>query len=787
MSKKNVVGLILLIAVMAIALWLRYTAIFESPNQYLNLYGDGFKNYATVIHHVKHDSTYLWYEGMNYPWGEHLVFADGQPLLANSIKFISQNISDISEHTVAIINLSMLFSMLLAAILLYILFAKLGVVWWYNILVSGSLVMMARQTEKITAHYGLSHVFVVPLILLLLYQFEKKPTYWLSLIIGLTIFLVAQLHFYFFGISIFLIAFYGLSRLIQAFSWERVFFYFKHYLLQIILPFGLLQWLLSVGNHVVDRSDSPTGFLKYRTRWEGVFTHKDYPLWEWGDETFGIRDIPNEGISYVGLVATVFFLVILIRWLGITFTKLLKFSKRKRDLQLPKLLPDVRERDRNYISALCFSAFSLLILAHAFPFSISGLENLLHYAGPYKQFRGVGRFTWAFYFGFNVVVFYSLWWWSRKEKIGGISKIPPIYRRISLFIALCVMFYEAHHFTTLKTVNPRTRAELAPDFTKQPDSWLRYVDLNRYQAVLPLPYFHIGSENFNFDAPGHLHRFSSIPGFQNGIPSLGVMMSRTSLSQTFKSLQLALEPYRYPTIIDEFKSDKPLLIVEDKEYSEKWKDRFPYLKEGATLLQEDEKNAAVYELPLSAFEERIEQRKQAIIQELADTTLIEKYSYLLNQDAEFIHQSFDNQYNSLPYFGSGGGSGDINETVTLYEGTLPNQARKQILSFWLKGNQDQMPRTIVSIKEMDAQRGKQIKEHRLSFRFEVKAIDGDWLLFERKMDFSQGDIKIKIELEHNTLPSGTWYFDELFMRPVGVDVYQQVEDYVWKNNRWFPQ
>lgn len=784
MTKKNAIGLLLLIICTSFLLWLRYPAIFAQPDQYINLYGDGFKNYATVVYHVKHDSTYLWYEGMNYPWGEHLVFADGQPLIANTIKFISQNISDISDHTVAILNLSMLFSMLLAAIFLYLLFAKLRVVWWYNLLVSSSLVMMARQTEKITGHYGLSHVFVVPLVLYLLYWFEKKPSYLLSLGIGICIFLVAQLHFYFFGISIFLIAFYCLFRLLKDFSIARIFFYFQHLFLQIILPFGLLQYLLAIGHPVKDRPNTPTGFLDYATRWEGVFTSTKFPFWKWIDENIsGIRQIPTEGVSYVGMVATVFLLVILIRWLVVFIS-----SKARKTT----LLPAMRSADKDYIPALCFASFALLVLAHAFPFSIPGWEGLLQYAGPYKQFRGVGRFTWAFYFGFNIVVFYTLWWWSKGHYLGDnieLSSKSKTTRKVILFIALSVMIYEAYHFTTLKKVVTKTRPELAKDFVDQPDSWLKYVNLNRYQAVLPLPYYHIGSENFQVEEKGHMLRHSLVPGLNSGIPNLGVMMSRTSLSQSLKSLQLALEPYRYPKLLGELKNDKPLLLVEDKEYARRWKGRFDHLRDGATLLQEDEKNVAVYELPLSSFETRIEQRKAQIIKEIEVDSLFENQDFLVDQDSvAFLYVDYNREDPGATYLGEGGKSGDIATENVLYYGKLPMIDRhKFTLSLWMKLNEDQFARSIVSIQEIDPVTGKKLREQRFSYRFEIKVIDGNWGLFEKTVHFSDPNVEVKIVVQNKNINPQTVYVDELLLRPKHVDIYKKTEQYIWKNNRWFPR
>ena len=48
--------------------------------------GDGFKNYMTTNWHLAHDSSYVHYGGMNYPYGEHVLFTDNQPLFSAGLQ-----------------------------------------------------------------------------------------------------------------------------------------------------------------------------------------------------------------------------------------------------------------------------------------------------------------------------------------------------------------------------------------------------------------------------------------------------------------------------------------------------------------------------------------------------------------------------------------------------------------------------------------------------------------------------------------------------------------------------
>jgi hypothetical protein len=64
-----------------------------------------------------------------------------------------------------------------------------------------------------------------------------------------------------------------------------------------------------------------------------------------------------------------------------------------------------------------FCALATLIFSLGFPFSIKGFEWMINYLGPFKQFRGLGRFTWAFYYVVNVLAFYILWNKSQRIQI----------------------------------------------------------------------------------------------------------------------------------------------------------------------------------------------------------------------------------------------------------------------------------------------------------------------------------------------------------------------------------
>lgn len=110
-NSTNKSGLYAAIFIVALFLLVFFWPVLRSPNS-IPLGGspDALKNYYTPWYHAKFDTSYVWFNGMNYPFGEHVTYTDCQPLVANSIRFISVNITDISDYTIGIVNLLMLFS-----------------------------------------------------------------------------------------------------------------------------------------------------------------------------------------------------------------------------------------------------------------------------------------------------------------------------------------------------------------------------------------------------------------------------------------------------------------------------------------------------------------------------------------------------------------------------------------------------------------------------------------------------------------------------------------------------
>ena len=97
-----------------------YISVVLKPNT--TMFGnenDGLKNYYTFSYFVNYNKpTDVILSGMNYPFGEHIVFTDNIPILASLGSFLNQLGLPIAENTVGIINFLLLVNVLFSIIII---------------------------------------------------------------------------------------------------------------------------------------------------------------------------------------------------------------------------------------------------------------------------------------------------------------------------------------------------------------------------------------------------------------------------------------------------------------------------------------------------------------------------------------------------------------------------------------------------------------------------------------------------------------------------------------------
>ncbi len=765
--KKTKGGLSVLIGLMVLILGLTFPKLVTAPNDWvIGDSHDGFRSYAAAYYHVKHDRTYQHFEGMHYPYGDAVGFTDNLPLLANAVKFISNNFVDISDYTGGALNVFLLFSVLLCSLFLYLIFRHLGLPNWYIIPVAIGLTMLSPQLARLGAHYGLAHPFVIPLIFYLSMLFHEKRDLKSSLLIAVSLFLISQIHLYLFAVGVLFIGALMGFKTLYRFNKKEIIFTIFHLAIQIVLPYLTIKLMLN--DTVVDRPGRPYGFMAYRSYWENVFLPVDFQIGHWINTYIAeIRPMSGEGKAYIGIVALAFFFKEMVLHIKNSFQKRIYQSI-------------AAEENRLFLKSAFWASFTLLLFSFGIPFIIPGLENLPYKLGPIGQFRSVGRFAWVFFYVINIIAFYALYFQFKKVKKQAL--------RISLFVLILgALNFEGFTFlTSLDIFNFFPQPELREHFKKDDNPWLHSIDFSEYQAIIPLPHFHQGSENFWKISYGHdMHR-SLWAAVQTGLPITGAYLGRTSVSQTVNQLELVAEPYRTPEIFKDLPNDKDFLVFLHKQsYEDIWY-KFNHLLYEVPKIYEDGQ-IILYKLTIDEIRDSIKKRQEKAKDSFEQLELY-RFGDIFSNDStlNFIYQPFDDQKASKQYFGNGF-EGIANHENIVFEGKIPNQQASQlyVFSIWAYIKEDLHPRSMITFIESDIASGRELQRWRWSLSNDIRSFDGDWALVDIPFKIGSSNSSIRFSIKNGDLENHKIYFDELQIRPQEAKLFREFENKLMFNNRFY--
>ena len=732
------------------------------PAKVIEPYGDGFKAYMSPAYHALYDSSLTHFRGMNYPYGDHLVFADPQPILANTLQFFQSTGPGLIQTTIHVTHLLMLLSILACAILLFALFHRLRVPVWYAAIAAPLLTFLSPMLARIGFHYGLAQPAAIPAVLLLLLMYQERPRWPISLGIGATVLFFSLFHFQYFGILVLGISAYFFVDFLYDPKRERLLRLILHYSLQALLPFLFLSLWLESGPEIEDRASKPFGFLHYRSHFAGTFTSPDQPhlqfLSKWTGDP-GNLDI--EARNYIGLIAALGLWMILL-----TLIKSRKDTLGFDSAEHPAASP--------FVKRIFWSGLLLYLFSTGFPFTLPGWERFTEYLGPLRQFRAIGRFSWFFFFTANIVV---LTWIGRLM-------VKKAWLQV---LCLGILAAEAFFFLRARDLRLDDVAGLQPGATLLQQTGINPAD---YQAILPIPYFHIGSDNFWIEPEGFIQQNAMVLSLQSGLPLCGVMMSRTSVGQTYRQMQLVSEPYRYPIILEDYPNTKPLLMLVDEERFRLAAPRWDHFSSAATGVRflKDLGRLKVYAVPISFFKDSVDRQREIVAAQAVALPLYPKDRLLLSDSTGFVvHRTWDKDLSAIKYSGQGGFSGNIRLENTLFDETLPNQKAgvRSVFSGWMYLNDDMRGTTICTLRDYAPKTGEVLSVVKVQAGQYAQVFDPNgWALIEIPFETRSADTHMQISFQ-NTDAKGPMYLDELLVRPQGVDVFQKTPEGWWKNNRFY--
>lgn len=762
--KNRLSGVVLTVFLSVAVLVIFFGKILKDPdNSFFAADGDGFKAYYGALYHLHHDPESFRTQAMNYPYGEMVAFTDSQPLVVNSVKFLRDHGVVSGEHLVAVLNLLMLASLVLGALFLLLIFYEMDVAWWFGALASVGIVMLSPQVARMGGHFSLAWLFWIPALIYWLIRFDKTRRIGYSLLIGVTTYLAGEMHLYFIGFFGFLIGGYWGWRFIRyrksSTYWYRD---LLHFFLQFVFPLVIIQVLILLHDDVVDRTTFPFGFRSTTAHPLAIFLPSG-PPWAFVPRLLTVfRHIPWESWAYVGTVAMVGF------WIGAV--RLLKKAVGKSPAALSHEAPVVR--------AIFWITVLELLFAFGIPF-VYGLSFLADHLEPVRQLRALARFSWPFFYMLNIVVFAAVY-----HKAFG--QPASLRWKVVAAAALLLLFFEGgwNVGSTAATLNHRIPELEDRQNVSAANSWVAAVNPDNYQAIIPIPYFHVGSENIWITGDGQSDFRTMLASLKTGLPTTGVKLSRTSIAQTFASYSLFTEPLQPLEFISDLPNEKPFLVLVTNGYQPGEIEQL--ILQGAEPVCETD-HFRLLRLPVEHLRRLPGIWHQRTVEQFENSTLVPQHHLLLSKaDGFFREETFDEMPATAIFKGAGAFSFSSRERKVMWEGQLSgvSAGTRLWVSFWVNPyQQDAVLRTHLELTEQN-QAGEQQRTVTEFFRY-IWAFYGEWALIEVPVEVRFDEEKLTLSIINKILPHTALTVDELLIREAGVEVWQLSEQTLFRNGRRF--
>lgn len=502
--------------------------------------GDATKNYYTYLYQSLYGKGF-WLQGMNYPFGEHIAYTDGQPMLSVTLSYLRQYIAVDRALALSVMHMAILLAYALGIVYVYKTLVHYKVSAPIAIVFSVFIQLLAPQVFRVFAHYGLSYACVIPMLFycsVKLYETGRMKFAAYVFILGS---IMSFFHPYLAAIVLVWGVFYAIAVLIV----ER-----KQKLRQAILMLAavmamvlLVKGVMHMTDPVTDRPEYPSGILSYATTGQDIVTSPHSPMWQLvvDKDNHRIMSTGGEGHAYMGLAA------ILLVLLGVVRLVTYRRQSVKTD---------------GFPAVFLLLALFALLLSMGVPF-VWGMEWVLDYISAFRQFRTLGRFSWIWYYILAVYAVITLYGYYSRYKAQNKKAIAYSI----LFVAVLLWGIEANgHRRVIAERCKTTWASYAFLFSHSEPDWERKLQEYGYkgsdfQAILSLPYYHLGSDKLwqYYDEVAWLQVMTCKASLQLALPYANAFMARSSWSQTFAQLRVQAGPYAEKVLLDT-KDERPYLV-----------------------------------------------------------------------------------------------------------------------------------------------------------------------------------------------------------------------------------
>ncbi len=742
--------LVFIIAIMFMFIAIFYGKLLFQPNHYLiTATGDGLKSYFTYTYYISNDKSFINTQSVNYPFGEHFVFLDSQPMLSIPIKALSYIFPGITHYSIGLMHLFMMISIVVASIFIFLILKEYKLPTWLAIVGGVFIVLLSPQFYRINGHFGLSYMWVIPGTWYFLIKFFNNPKLKIAVFTAIFSLITYFLHSYLGFITTVVLLSGGL--LYYLFYRKNINLKaFGIFILSTLIPLILYFTIVKITDTHIDRTDSPVGLFVYHASWKTIFLPSEYShffLYNWFTSLKNPNPEQFEGMTYVGFFVNISLIISLI-W----------------------LVTQVLKKRNNHIYQV-FSKEWLILFIVGIVFLIISLEKpiegliifLVDFLSPLKQFRALGRFAWIFFYLINIgmmIVLYRIYLLYQAKKWRYIFFIPMLFLILEGFL-----FHQHYQHILPYSENLFKRKNLNPELL----SVIEKLENESYQAIIPLPFYHFGSDDFIIEPDAQQSRLNSmLLTYHLKQKMLACNTGRTSGYETRQILQILL-PNFYPKDFKEKVSREPFLIMYQKNE--------PIRKEEEQLLSKAEKIFETDHLWIGkiSWEKLFEYSLADVLSKYVqyNENMYLKNDFLISDTTAFIYYNgFDDNPSPVAHSNQTALIGNKKEYTHLID-FKPNTLKENTtytVSFWYYNVGHSRTHNVVVVEENN-------ENHQVSW---IQSVDtrfsynvfGNWSFIEFDFTTKNNQCSYKIFAPPIKTWQDTFYIDDLLIRTKDVDVFK---------------
>ncbi|MBC6988393.1 hypothetical protein [Hymenobacter sp. BT491] len=549
----------------AVLVWRAFGALLREPGQHLLMSTyDGAKNYFTFQAYVQQPwaNGLRWFGQMNYPYGDYLFYTDNTPLLAVPVRLWSHYVFILAPHALDVYHALLLAGFFFSTALLTLILHRLLRHWGLVLLFAVLLPWLNPQTSRLlVGHFNLAYSGVVLLAiwgLLGLYdrvEAGRPVGRWVAWLVG-AFALTGLVHLYYLLILALTTAGFFAVWLLRSPRARTARVGAVLTLAPVALCYAVVR--LTDGYYSLRREATGFNYGPWRLQFSALFRAYDYQRVHFLVEP---RDPPPyESAAYLGAFA-LFGLTLAVAVWALRPQAVRAFRAAWRTTP-----------ERQFLGLWLGASLLGLAVALGTEYDVAdGQYKVYNYfsvffylqklTGAVAHFRTVGRFSWPFFWAVNLLVLAGLDYWLR------VSRWPWRWAVAIGLVALALL-------DTYDTVK-HNREGLLPNVLTDPAQFPELAPLlqglrpEQYQALLPVPFFHVGSEDLPLtvddDNPHSLHAYQL--ALRTNLPLMASKMSRTPPAhvQALRTLFDADGPA--PELRTRLRAaGKPILVLFDQSY-----------------------------------------------------------------------------------------------------------------------------------------------------------------------------------------------------------------------------